>query len=206
MADIKEKTVPPQYTGAKKDIEHTVKATDIDSGRQLFLVARNRLMDVNHWHECAENFSAKFTLTDSQGINLHRTADVHDYIKIAIPAPVSNAGDGYDWVFIEHIEEINDPSKDYDSISIRVRPTNNPETKGENVAHFFTEQSTSSFTVERKNNLLSAAVYGRNEVPNTKTENITDKIRNTVVGIGAIAGLSNVQWNGLVKGLLSDKK
>jgi len=40
-------------------------------------------------------------------------------------------------------------------------------------------------------------------VPNNKTEKIVDKIRNTVVGSAAIAGVSKIQWKMLAKGLLS---
>jgi hypothetical protein len=45
-------------------------------------------------------------------------------------------------------------------------------------------------------------VHGRNEKPNTNSDAVADKIRNTLVGLGAIAGFSKIQWKNLVKGLI----
>jgi hypothetical protein len=67
---------------------------------------------------------------------------------------------------------------------------------------FFNDRSTSSFVLERDGNKVTAAVYGRNEIPNTETSNVIDKVRNVVVGTSAIAGLADIQWKNLVKGLL----
>jgi hypothetical protein len=203
MPDINEKIVPPQHSGGKKDIEHDVQASDENSARRLFTIARNRLLDVNHWHEVAGSPSARFMLSDPKGIEVNRTAELHDYFKIDLPAPGHAEGDGFDWVQIEAIEEINDTSGSTQSIALRVRPSQDPRLPGENVLHFFHEQATSTFLVERKGKNVKAAVYGRNEIPNAKTDNLIDKIRNVVVGATAILGFSNLQWNALVKGLLA---
>ena len=53
---------------------------------------------------------------------------------------------------------------------------------------------------------VKAAVYGRNEVPNTSTSNVIDKVRNVVVAMTATLGFSNVQWKSLVKGLVDKIK
>jgi hypothetical protein len=203
MADIKEKTIPAQHEGGKKDIEHAVTAVDLDDARKLFVIARNRLLDVNQWHELAGTLSAKFTLTDAEGNEVDRTAEIHDHFKIDLPAPGPVEGKGYDWVYIEAIEDKSDSTGPNESIAIRVRPTSNPREKGENIAHFFNEQATSSFVVERKGKDVTASVFGRNEVPNTETKNVTDKVRNAVVGLTALLGFSNVQWKALCKGLIA---
>jgi hypothetical protein len=198
-----EDVVPTQQEGTKKDIEHVVRTEDVNDAKKLFDIARNRLMDVNHWDQLCGKVSAKFTLTDMAGNEIARTAEKGDYFKIDLPAPGPAEGKGHDWVYIEAIEENTDPNGVKENIVIRVRPTSHPKDKGENVAHFFKEESTSSFVVERDGTAVKAAVYGRNEVPNTKTSNVIDKVRNAVVAITAILGFSNVQWNSLVKGLLS---
>jgi hypothetical protein len=205
MPDIKEKIVPFQHEGVKKDIEHSVTAIDDESARKLFIIARNRLLDINRWHELVGPLSAKFILTDANGKAVHRTAEIGDYFKIDLPAPGPAEGKGFDWVHIEAIEDKSDSAGPYESTGLRVRPSVNPEEKGENVAHFFKEVATSSFVVERKEKTVTASVYGRNESPNTKTNNIIDKVRNAVVGVTAIAGFSNVQWNGLVKGIIAQE-
>jgi hypothetical protein len=207
MPDIKEKIIPPQRQGGKKDIEHTVTAVDDDDARKLFVTARNRLLDVNNWHNISSTVSAKFHLTDANGKEVDRTAEKNDYFKIALPAPGPAAGKGFDWVVIEAIEEKSDTSGPYESIGVRVRPASDPAKKGENVAHFFDSAATSTFLVERDGKTVSACVFGRNEKPNTKdTDNIVDKVRNALVGGGAIAGLSNIQWKSLVTGLIAMKK
>lgn len=195
-------TVPPQVEGAKKDIEHTVTTADENDARKLFMMARNRLMDVNHWDEYTGALSAKFHLTDPAGKEVERTAKTNDYFKIDLPGPGSAEGKGYDWVRIETIDDRPNPNASKESIAMRVRPSPSPQTEGENVAHFFKDISTSSFVLEREGNRVTAAVYGRNETPNTDTSNVVDKVRNTIVGSTAIAGLSNIQWKNLVKGLI----
>ncbi|MFZ6010974.1 MAG: hypothetical protein ACOYXT_11575 [Bacteroidota bacterium] len=203
MSDIKEKIIPPQYVGGKKDVEHAQQAADEESARQLFMIARNRLLDINHWNEFSGSISANFSLTDHGGNTVTRTAEKGDYFKIDLPAPGPREGEGYDWVFIEAIEEKSDSAGSYESTAMRVRPAPNPQKKGENVAHFFKDDATSSFVVERRCTLVTAGVHGRNEIPNTATSDVADKVRNAVVGTTAILGLANIQWNNLAKGLIA---
>jgi hypothetical protein len=207
MPDIKEKIIPSQKDGGKKDIEHSVTAVDNDDARKLFVIARNRLLDVNNWDKVSGVLSAKFHLTDASGLEVDRTAEKDDYFKIGLPAPGPADGRGFDWVKIEAIEEKSDTSGPYESIGIRVRPASDPTQNGENVAHFFNSDATSTFLVERHEKEVTASVFGRNEKPNTKeTDKVVDKIRNAVVGAGAIAGLSNIQWKSLITGLIAMEK
>jgi hypothetical protein len=201
MKAFEKSIVPPQEEGSKKDIAHSVKALDENDARKLFDIARNRLVDINHWHTFSN--PAHFQLTDNRGRELNRTAEKGDFFKINIHAPGPVEGKGYDWVYIEAIDDQSNPNGHTEHVAIRVRPASSPEIKSdENVAHFFSEESTSSFVVKREGTTVTAAVYGRNETPNTETTNIVDKVRNAVVAITAILGLANVQWNSLVKGLL----
>jgi hypothetical protein len=198
-------TVPPQEEGTKKDIDHTVTTADDNDAKKLFMIARNRLVDVNHWGEYSGPASATFRLTDPQGNELNRTVEKGDLFKIALPAPGPAEGKGYDWVKVEEIEETGNPNGQKEVIAIRVRPTPSPLTAGNETAHFFNEKATSSFVIEREGNRVTAAVFGRNEVPNTETANLIDKVRNAIVGSTAILGFSNVQWKSLIKGLVETK-
>jgi hypothetical protein len=197
--------VPPQNEGTQKDIVHTVRTDGDEDARKLFMIARNRLMDVNHWEEYSKPVTATFALTDVNGKEQMRTAEKGDYFKIDLPGPGSAEGKGYDWVKIEAIEEQGHPDRDMERIVIRVRPAPAPGNDRENIAHFFDERATSSFVVERNGSEVRAAVFGRNEVPNVGTSNVIDKVRNAMVGTGAILGLANVQWKNLVKGLVETK-
>jgi hypothetical protein len=198
MADSREKIIPAQMKGAKKDVEHTVNASDDNDARKLFIMARNRLLDVNRWHEFAGKASAKFFLTDADENILRRTAQKGDFIKIDLPAvPGSQEGEGFDWVYIEAIDD----QSNEEFIAMRVRPTSRPAT-GEKVAHFFKGDATSTFIVERDGASVTAGEFGRNEVPNSEAESFMDKVRNVIVGSTAIAGASDLQWKNLVKGIL----
>jgi hypothetical protein len=198
-------TVPDQEEGTKKDIDHSVTAVDENDARKLFMIARNRLVNVNHWKEFSGPASANFRLTDAAGKELDRTVEQGDLFKIDLPAPGPAEGKGYDWVKVEAVEETGNPNGNKESIAIRVRPTQSPLTPGNDTAHFFSEKATSSFVVERNGTEVTAGVFGRNEVPNTDTNNIIDKVRNAIVGSTAILGFSNVQWKSLLKGLIETK-
>jgi hypothetical protein len=197
--------VPSQHEGSQKDIDHTVRVADDNDARKLFMIARNRLVDVNHWADISQPVTASFRLTDANGNVVNRTAEKGDFFRIDIPAPGSNEGDGFDWVRIEAIEEQGRPDEDVERIVVQVRPASAPVNDRENVAHFFDDRATSSFMVERKGREVTAAVFGRNEVPNTSTSNVVDKVRNAMVGVTAILGFSNVQWKNLVKGLIENR-
>ena len=54
----------------------------------------------------------------------------------------------------------------------------------------------------RKAGTVTAHYKGRNESPNTDELALTDKVRNVVVAGGALAGVSELQWRALLKGLL----
>ena len=56
--------------------------------------------------------------------------------------------------------------------------------------------------VKRENSKVTAAVYGRNEKPNTDVETAGDKARNAAIATGAITGFSKLQWKSLVNGLV----
>jgi hypothetical protein len=83
-----------------------------------------------------------------------------------------------------------------------VRPAANPLNQKDDTAHFFKDTATSTFQVKRIDNEVYAEVHGRNELANTETDQMTDNIRNTLVGWSAKLGLSAPQWKSLVTGLV----
>ena len=60
--------------------------------------------------------------------------------------------------------------------------------------------------MERRGRIVTASVYGRNEKTNDEHDGIFDIIRNTIVAVTAILGLSKSQWKSLVKGILKASK
>jgi hypothetical protein len=199
------KNVPRQQSGTHTDTSHAVKLKSSEKAVKQFEIAKNRLLDVSNWHRLCDGVSATFQLTDSNGNEVKGLAQKGYFFRINIPAPGTNAGDGYDWVHIESIEEQHNEVWDEEWISMRVRPAKNPAHLKEGTAHFFKEDATSNFVVKRSGNIVTAAVHGRNEKPNTDNASIGDKIRNVFVALGAMLGFSKTQWKSLVKGLVEVK-
>jgi hypothetical protein len=205
-ANENDKMIPQQRVGSKLDTAHEVTAQDEAEARALFSMATERLLDVNIWDKICGALSAKFVLTGKNGEPVTREARPGDHFRIDIPGPGPSAGDGFDWVEVEALDDKRNPNGEHESVTIRVRPSGSPDNNAPDTAHFFKDTATSSFRVERVGKTVRAEVHGRNEVPNTDAENASDKVRNAVVGTGATVGLSSPQWNSLVKGLLDTSK
>lgn len=192
--------IPEQRVGAQKDSRQTVGFESVEAARAFFQIARERLLDVNRWHELCGGPSATFQLRDAAGVPVDRPAQVDDYFQIDIPGPGTRSGEGYDWVRIEAVEDRADEISDL--TCLRVRPAPSPLNDQADVSHFFRDTATSTFLVVRTDSTVSAEVHGRNEVPNTEAENLIDKVRNAATALGALLGFADVQWGTLVKALV----
>lgn len=197
--------VPKQRQGKQLDLEEKLVLTTESEARAFFTSAKNNLLNVNKWYDMATLPAATFTLMDTLANETKKTRTVEgDYVRIDIPGPGPSAGDGYDWVKVEKIQE--ESSEDVEVCSITLRPTAHPLKNKEDTAHFFGSEATSTLAVKRVGVEITASYHGRNEEVNTKMEKAVDKLRNTVVGWGAKMGLSYPQWESLVKGLVKGKQ
>lgn len=194
--------IPKNHTGKKTDASFTEDYKSKEEALTAYQAAKERLLNISRWHSYAGSGTADFKLTDAHGTEVNRLAREGDHFRINIPGPGSNTGDGYDWVQIQSIQESNNPELDQELMAIIVQPVSNPQNDDQDVAHFFNDIATSTFIVQRCALQVSAEVHGRNEQPNTNTENLIDKARNMLVAVGAILGLSEIQWKSLVKGLI----
>jgi len=195
--------VPDQQTGKAIDAASTTELTKVEDAKVFFGQAKERLQNVNQWKDIAGALSATFQLVDAKGNEVQRKAQKGDYLKIDIPGPGTNSGEGYDWVKIEEVE--NTPLPDGERFAFRVRPTDNPQNRKEDVAHFYSEESTSSFVIERHDNSVTASVHDRNTKPNTDADSAVDKVRDAVVGAAGVASFSKIQWKNLTDGLVSNE-
>ena len=203
LMDIKPGLIPQQHEGAQSETQSSKECADKIECDHLYEVVKQRLFSVNNWHDYAGKLTAVFQLTDENAEEVNRHVQKGDHFRIEIPAPGSQTGDGYDWVRVEEITEGEEQGNKF--TAMRVRPASNPGNDNKDVAHFFTDQATSSFVVKQEANKLIAAVYGRNEKPNTDAEKVIDKTRNALIASGAISGFSKLQWKSLVEGLLDVK-
>lgn len=196
-----EKTIPQQEEGVEVNVEERVELSSEEEAKTFFAVAKDRLLQINKWKEWAGTLSADFQLTNEQGQEIDTFPRKGNYFRINIPAPGIVTGEGFDWVQIEEVKE--EAENDCEYAAIRVRPAPSPVNEKQDVAHFYTDEATSNFIVRRDGNKITAGVYGRNEKPNVKADTIIDKLRNAVVGTGAVSGFSKLQWKALVSGLLA---
>ncbi|MES1224648.1 MAG: hypothetical protein ABUT20_54655, partial [Bacteroidota bacterium] len=190
MMDNKVKDyLPGQYVGKESETTESVIADDEAAAIALFHAAVERLQDINNWHKLCGFLSTAFTLADYSGDPLSGKPSIGNFIRINIPGPGTKTGRGYDWVRIEKIRHIVlDPHQEL--FFIQVRPAPYPLSRENEVAHFFRDSATSSFMLVRELRQVTAAVYGRNEVPNTALSDIVDRIRNEVIANTGAIGLS----------------
>ena len=194
--------VPVNTVGKILDIEYTVTENDLPEALTTYKRACKRLLNPPIWQLLSANLSAEFLLFTNGNNYAERLMQEGDFLRIDIPGPGSKAGDGYDWVRVETIQDNVDKEAD-ESIGITVRSAENPGKPGAGTAHFFKEGASSTFIIKRTGNTINACYYGRNELPNTQNISIIDKLRNGLVAAGALAGISNLQWSALLKGLLA---
>ncbi len=194
--------IPPQQEGVPIDTSSEKEFDTVGEARTFFQTARTRLLDVNKWGEYAGGLSADFQLVDGSGNEVTGPVQKGYRFKIDIPGPGTQSGDGYDWVEVEALEEVT--TDEVESLAIRVRPTEVSDSDQPDVAHFYSRDSTSTFTVTREGKKITVAIYDRNTKPNTEAESTLDKIRDAVVGAAGIISFSRIQWKSLAEGILND--
>lgn len=196
------KIIPVQKIGSKTSSTSKLTTSTRHTALVLFTEAKLRLLDINNWYHLCGNKGAEFQLTDEEGNHLQATMPlIGNLIRIKLPAPPNQTGDGFDWVRIEEFVDTRNLLTDEDTLGFRVRPVQNPASRSSEGAHFYTSDATSSFLITRKICTVTVMERGRNEVPNA-TGNFLNKIRNIAVAVGAMIGLSKPQWKNLTDGIL----
>ena len=195
--EVVEPVIPANEKGKSLDLHHSVTKENVTEADKFYELACWRLQRPWLWHELSGKLTAEFKVPDLSGGSDQHPVAVDDYIQINLPAP------GNDWVRVKSIEE--DFKKDSDkSFAITLIVAEDPGDNSNDVNHFFSEGATSTFIISRKDKVVTASYHGRNETPNTEASNIGEVVRNVVVAMGAIAGLSELQWMALLKGLMND--
>jgi hypothetical protein len=192
--------VPEQTVGSKMDAQSEIRCGSLTEAILFYQVTKKRLFDINNWDKTSGTSATCFQLTKPNGEATGEIAEGY-LIRIDIPGPGTLAGDGYDWVRIEKIEEQTEGEFD-EWAGFTVRPCENPLHPDLGTAHFFSESATSTFLIKRTADRVSAEMHGRNEVPNGKVDGVFDGLRNAMVGWTAKVGLSYPQWKLLVEGLV----
>lgn len=168
--------------------------SSVAEAEKNFVRFREKLLHVARWKDCSD--ISDFDLFDESGVlRPAKTAAVGDYIKITLP------GSGKaDWVKIGGIDESADETV------LVVRPANDPTGAGneETTSHFFTEDSTNNFCLQRSDAAINFYVVGLNERINTKeTGGVLETVRNYATAhLGHILGIQKTQWETFCRNFL----
>ena len=195
-----EHSVPNQEKGIKKAFSSARKFISLEDAQLCYATAVSRLLNINHWPELVP-VKCNLQIMSKNARPQRRRARVHDLVRIGLPAPGNEDGNGYDWVEVETLKFLTGKRKEQCLLTLRPCPAPGAE----HTAHFFSSASTSSFLLTRSGNVVMAAYYGRNEMPNTSdTSGMKETARNVAVATGAMLGFSDAMWGPLMESLIMD--
>lgn len=194
--------IPANFQGKPVDLEASIALDSLENAKKCFERAKMRLLNPPVWHQIAGSLSASFEIEAEANTTIHHLLKKGDFVSVNIHSPEAVLAGNYDWVRVAEVEEeIITAEEIYFLLTLSVAA--NPHHKKNKVDHFFKEGASSTFVIYRKEKTVQVLYFGRNETPNNQKENSgLENIRNHVVALGAIAGLSNVQWEALINGLL----
>ena len=194
--------VPQQEKGSFHDTESFKEYANEQLAFSGFEILKERFLDINRWQEFGGKGGAKFKHFDQNGKPVNRIPQKGDLIRIDIPGPGNPETKGFDWVKIVTFSDQFIKNDELENILINCVPTS-PPSKKENghIAHFYSDQSASVFSISRSATYIQMSIYGRNETPNMKT-NLIGKIRNFVIAFGGMFGISKTQWKSFADGIL----
>lgn len=197
----KTEIIPEQKKGFKVEHSKSVTAESKMAAKDLYEKTKERLMDINNWDKLSGAVPSYFGLCDNKGNLKNGKPSVGDYVRIGLPAPSSSEGKGFDWVKVEKLHSDENDKENY--IFMTLRPSQNPYGKSDEIAHFYSRRSTSTFIIQQMNKVVLASYYGRNEFPNVKdAHSLLDKFRHIVVAVGGLMGMSKIQWTNLIDNVI----
>lgn len=156
------------------DLQHTDDATD------LFLLAKERLLDVNDWKSLTDGNLYDIALTDAKGRKQNRNAHVGDMIKITGAHAI--------WIEISGIQYDYFPDIDSESISMLLRSVGS-----------FSQLET--ILIKRDRNMLMVHCNGGNELPTYRSSSPTDRI-NTLYDMHPVLQLHGQYLQQFLEGMI----
>lgn len=158
-----------------------------DDSERAFKESVEKLFNVEKW-SMLPGITCTFTLYNKDGSKKGSgNPETGDFILINLPGPLPE-----NWVRVIDIQT------EKNSARFSVSPSADPRYKDENIEHFFVDEATSTFKVERKGNELWAYEIGQTEYINNKEKDAGDrKVLNTIIAEGGWAGFQKIQWEKL---------
>lgn len=196
-----EQGIPEQHSGFRKEFVSSRKFITLGDAKLCFCFAADRMLEINNWNRLVA-MKTTFTIRDRDLKREDRPARLLDFVAIEIPGPENVDGQGCDWVQVVQLKGLKSIAKE--QLLLTLRPS--PMPGSTETSHFFSSRSTSSFLLTRREQVVSAAYYGHNELPNTAVAATSQLIRNVAVAAGAILGFSDVIWKPLITSFIMDEQ
>ena len=192
--------IPTQSKGGFHDTVNMYCAENQREADIFYNRLRSRLEAVNAWETYSDKVKTGFALFQPGTRNTTTALEEGNLIRIDIPGIGNPRGKGYDWTKIVDIQKREDG--DYPFFSFTVKPCPFYGGSEEPVAHFYTEDASSTFIVRRFGTCIYAEVHGRNAVENCTDGDLLDNLRNKSVAIGSKLGIGNLNWLAFTESLL----
>ncbi len=168
--------------GVSVDIVYRFVADMIEEAEDLFVDAKDRLLEVSDWAKFGGINAIHFRLADGSGHAVRRHARRGDHILIS---QTKDAGgqltEAFDSFTIDALEYDDYPDDNLETFAIRMHATGREDADDEGV------KGTSTIVVARRDMLLSATYHGRS---------------NAASNDGLWHELEESQWAALMKGLI----
>lgn len=158
-----------------------------EEAEAAFSRLEEKLFRIKNWNDASG--ASSYELFDANGDNrLDNAMTIGDFIRISLKGALK-----YDWVKIIEIYRSSN------EIVLTVQPTFNPTEDNTNesvTSHFFNDQATNNFCLEKTDKSLKFYVIGLNEKTNTlETKGLLETIRNlATANIGSYLGIQKGEW------------
>jgi hypothetical protein len=163
---------------------------------RVFGALKAKLSNIEEWNSHA--MLTSFRIFDESGKPLAANKlTIGAFVQISLTGTMK-----YDWVRVADIHEAAE------EFIITVRPTFDPTAENADksvVSHFFTDESTNNFCLQKSGARIGLYVIGLNEKMNTtETEGALDTVRNAAVNLGAYLGVQRGEWEKFCHHFLDD--
>ena len=178
-------------TKDKKYVSHQT-FSDEEAAIRAFEKSKTKLFQVEQWSELP-GLTSRFELYNSRGERYEADKpQVGDFIRILLPVPTPE-----NWVKVTDVQEHQDVAE------FTVHPSKDPRESEEDVEHFFVDEASSNFKVERKGNVIYAYEIGKNEGINNQGKEAGERdVLNTLLSEGGWMLFQEMQWKKLTRYLV----
>lgn len=164
-------------------MKYQVKLNSIEDADEYFLVAKDRLLDVNEWNDILANNKSIFALTDTHGQKLHRDAHTGDMIRASI---FDNNQSKDRWLHIDKIQYDNFPDINSEEISMNLKLTYSPSGNGIDLSKYSEDEQQFTVVINRTQSLVG--------------------IKNTPINKNALFDIPVANINRLLEGIIDIKE